>query len=171
MRRSSSLFIHGALAGALGAAAMTVLRLTAHRAGWIEAMVPQAVEVWAKEHSPLTRPRTPPTHHVADQLLHLGYGGFSGGVYGLYVSLTRRRPSPTRAVALGAALWALGSLILFPALKIARPPWRAAPREELVNMSAHALYGAVTVYMLDELESQARRQPLSYRRMLRSDVG
>src|SRR5690349_15491787 len=43
-----SFFIHGALAGALGAATMTVLRMVAHRAGWIQAMVPQAVEVWAK---------------------------------------------------------------------------------------------------------------------------
>ena len=168
MRRNASLLIHGALAGALGAAGMTVLRLLAHRAGWIEAMVPQAVEVWVKDRSPLTRPRAPATHHVADQLLHLGYGGFWGGVYGL---ASGRHPSPSRALAFGSAIWALGSMVLFPALKIARPPWRAAPREELINIGAHVLYGAITVYMLDELESQAHHQPLSHRRMQRANVG
>lgn len=167
MKPRVSLFIHGALAGALGAASMTVLRLMAHRAGWIEAMVPQAVEVWVKEHTALTRPRTPATHHVADQLLHLGYGAFWGGVYGLAAP----RATPARALGLGSAIWALGSMVLFPALKIARPPWRAKPREEIVNVAAHAVYGAVTAYLLDELESQARHQPLSYRRMLHADVG
>ncbi|HWO11596.1 MAG TPA: hypothetical protein VNN80_19010 [Polyangiaceae bacterium] len=168
MQRNASVFIHGALAGALGAAGMTVLRLLAHRAGWIEAMVPQAVEVWVKDRSSLTRPRAPATHHVADQLLHLAYGGFWGGVYGLAAP---KHPSPARALAFGGAIWALGSLVLFPALKIARPLWQAKAREELVNVGAHALYGAIATYMLDELEKQARHQPLSYRRMLRADVG
>ena len=168
MRRNTSLLIHGALAGALGAAGMTVLRLLAHRAGWIEAMVPQAVEVWVKDRSSLTRPRAPATHHVADQLLHIGYGGFWGSVYGFAAGT---RASPARALAFGSAIWALGSMVLFPTLKIARPPWRSAPRDELINVSAHALYGAITVYMLEELESQAHDQPLSHRRMQRASVG
>src|SRR5690349_18148977 len=67
-----SFFIHGALAGALGAATMTVLRMVAHRAGSIHAMVPQAVEVWAKNEARLPWPRRTETHHVADELLHLG---------------------------------------------------------------------------------------------------
>jgi hypothetical protein len=169
-RRSIQSFLtHGALAGALGAATMTVLRMVAHRAGWIEAMVPQAVEVWAKDEASLPWPKRVENHHVADQLLHLGYGGAAGGAYAL--TRAARQTGPTRAVGLGTALWVLGSFVLFPVLKIARPPWRARPREELVNLAAHLLYGAVTVYLLDEFERQRRTEPLSLLRMRHAKVG
>jgi uncharacterized membrane protein YagU involved in acid resistance len=134
--------------------------MSAHRAGWIDAMVPQAVEIWAKDRAGLRRPRAAATHHVADQLIHLGYGAAMGGIY----ALAARSPAqarPTRALGLGSSLWAFSSLILFPALKIARPLWRAAPREELVNFSAHALYGVATVYLLAEFEDQRQTQPRS----------
>ena len=66
--------IHGALAGGIGAATMTVLRMLAHRAGLIEQMVPQAVEAWAQHQLPVHVPAGPNSrslHHVADQGLHL----------------------------------------------------------------------------------------------------
>jgi hypothetical protein len=170
MRSTNSLLIHGALAGALGAACMTALRMVAHRVGWIEAMVPQAVEVWAKDHAGLTRPRTLPTHHVADQALHLGYGAATGALYALSAGRDRQA-SPGRALGFGSALWGFASLVLFPALGIARPLWRARPREELVNLSAHALYGAVTVYLLDEFERQRQTQPRHQPLMRSAHVG
>jgi hypothetical protein len=167
-----SFFVHGVLAGALGAATMTVLRMLAHRAGWIEAMVPQAVEVWAKNESSLPWPRRVESHHVADQLLHLGYGGVAGGAFALLARAgDKREAEPSLAVELGTALWVFGSFVLFPALKIARPPWRAAPREELVNLGAHLVYGAVTVYLLDEFERQKRTEPLAHLRMRHARVG
>jgi len=181
MHSRKTLLIHGVLAGALGAGCMTVLRMFAHRAGWIQAMVPQAVEVWAKDTSALGRPRTLATHHVADQLLHLGYGAFWGGVYaaalgprnGVHAAAlgARNTASPFRALELGASLWALGSMLLFPALKIAPPVWRSEPRAELVNISAHALYGAVTVYLVEELERQRYTQPRAHGLMRHARVG
>ena len=163
-----TLLVHGALAGALGAAQMTVLRLLAHRAGWIDAMVPQAVEVWAKDESPLPSPKGAASHHVADQLLHLGYGGAMGVAY----ALARRGPArPSRAIELGAGLWAFAAFVMFPALGIARPVWRASLREELVNLSAHLGYGAVTVYLLDELERQKHTEPFQHRLMRHARVG
>jgi hypothetical protein len=170
MKSIRSYLVHGALAGALGAATMTVLRMVAHRAGWIQAMVPQAVEVWAKDKSPSPWPRRAEAHHVADQLLHLGYGGAAGSVYALSHA-AGERAAPRRAIGLGTALWAFGSLVLFPALKIARPPWRASPREGLVNLGAHLLYGAVTVYLLDEFERQKRTEPFTRTQMLHARVG
>lgn len=170
MQKTSSYFVHGALAGALAAATMTVFRMAAHRAGWIQAMVPQAVEVWVKQRAGLARPRAAATHHVADQLLHLGYGAACGGLY----ALARRRrgaATPVQGLELGTSLWAFSSLVLFPALKIARPLWRATPREELVNFSAHALYGAVTVYLIEELEKQRRTQPRTNLAMRLGRVG
>jgi hypothetical protein len=169
MNKVGSLFVHGALAGAIGAASMTVLRMVAHRAGWIQAMVPQAVEVWAKDKAPLLRPRSAATHHVADQLLHLGYGALAGGAYA--VSAPAPRTDPVRALEFGTGLWAFASIVLFPALGIARPLWRATAREELVNWSAHTLYAAVTVYLLDEFERQKHTQPRSHLAMRHSRVG
>jgi hypothetical protein len=151
---------------------MTVLRMVAHRANWIQAMVPQAVEVWAKDRSRLPWPRRTETHHVADELLHLGYGGAAGGVYALLRARGKNaKPSLAFAGELGTALWVFGSFVLFPALEIARPPWRAKPREELVNLAAHLLYGAVTVYLLDEFERQKRTQPLTRVFMRHARVG
>jgi hypothetical protein len=170
MNKLGSLAVHGALAGAIGAASMTVLRMIAHRAGWIDAMVPQAVEVWVKDETPLPRPRSAATHHVADQLLHLGYGAVAGGAYAL-ATPSGRRASPAGALEFGTGMWAFASLVLFPALGIARPLWRATPREELVNWGAHALYAAVTVYLLDEWERQKLTQPMTNLTMRHSRVG
>lgn len=170
MRSSTSSFIHGALAGALGAANMTVLRMAAHRAGWIDAMVPQAVELWVRDKAKLGRPRAAATHNVADQLLHLGYGAVCGGLYGL-AAQQDRRATVERALSLGTSLWAFSSIVLFPALKIARPLWRATPREELVNFAAHALYGAATVYLTDELEQQRRSERRGSSALRRRRVG
>jgi hypothetical protein len=166
-----SLAVHGALAGALGAATMTVLRMAAHRAGWIQAMVPQAVEVWAKDKSPVPWPRRIENHHVADQLLHLAYGAAAGSAFAIAHAAAGAEAKPSRAIELGTALWGFGSFVLFPALKIARPPWRATPREELVNLAAHLLYGAATVYLLDEFEHQKRTQPLTLPLMRHARVG
>lgn len=170
MRKTQQLLVHGALAGALGAACMTALRMAAHRAGWLEVMVPQAVEVWARDETRFRRSRDTASHHVADQLLHVGYGGAAGAAYAALVR-RRARASPGRALGFGGALWAFGSLVLFPALRIARPLWRASPREELVNFGAHALYGAVTVYLLDELERQRSTQPKTWWGVQHARVG
>ncbi len=161
MRKITSLALHGALAGGLGAACMTVVRMLAHRAGWISQMVPQAVEVWAKDQLHLDHPRTGPGHHAADQLLHVAYGSAWGAIYG--ASLARHGgPTMARAVTLGLPIWAFGSMVLFPALKIGRPAWRAEPTEALVDLGAHLLYGAVTVFITDELERQKITQPRLY---------
>lgn len=144
--------------------------MAAHRAGWLEAMVPQAVEVWARDKTHFRHSRDAASHHVADQLLHLGYGAAAGTVY---AGLSRRhaRASSARALGFGSALWAFGSAVLFPALRIARPLWRASAREEFINLSAHALYGAVTVYLLDEFERQRTTQPRTWRSVQHARVG
>lgn len=170
MRSLEDLLVHGALAGALGAAQMTVLRMFAHRAGWIDAMVPQAVEVWANDKSPLPSLRSAASHHVADQLLHLAYGGVMGAAYAL-VRPGARVARPARAIELGGGLWAFAAFVMFPALGIARPVWRASLREELINLGAHLTYGAVTVYVLEELERQKVTEPFRHRLMRHARVG
>lgn len=168
MRKTQQILVHGALAGALGAACMTALRMAAHRAGWLEVMVPQAVELWATEKSGIGRGQDTASHHVADQLLHLSYGAVAGVAY---AGLAGTRASAKRALGFGGALWVFGSAVLFPALRIARPLWRASPREELINLGAHALYGAVAVYLLDEFERQRTTQPKSWLGVQHARVG
>ena len=155
--------IHGALGGAMGAACMTVVRMVAHRSGLIDQMLPQAVESWAKHHAPLRLP-SPRSgralHHVADQLMHLGYGATFGALYGL---VWARKPArPAKIFAFGLGNWVFGSFLLLPALKVMRPEWRAAPREVAVNLAAHLLYAAALGVVTDEFEQQSAFQPLQY---------
>lgn len=170
MRRHSSLVVHGAIAGGLAAACMTVMRMAAHRMGWIRQMVPQSVEVWALEEKLGVRRRPAALDHVADQLLHLGYGATSGALYA--AALGRGRHSLLgRGVALGLPLWAFGNLVLLPGLGIAKPAWRSRPSETAVNVAAHLLYGLATALVTDELESQKVRQPRRYPRSRSARLG
>lgn len=165
--------IHGALAGAIGSSCMTVLRMVAHRHGWVQQMVPQAVEAWVtrglkkqngqESHSIVE-------HHVRDQLLHLGYGASWGAAFG---SVQQRVPAKGAgaAIGFGLGLWAFGSLVLFPALRIGKPAWRSDLRENAVNVSAHLLYATVTAFLVEEFGRQAADQPRSYGHSRHARVG
>jgi hypothetical protein len=157
------LSIHGALAGAIGAACMTAARMLARRAGVIQQMVPQAVEAWAQHYAPIALPPTPSQraiHHVADQALHVGYGATFGVAYSLL--LGKHRATPAGVAGFGLGVWALGSFVLLPVLKIMRPEWRAKPGEIAVNVAAHLLYAASVGLVTDEFEKQSVFQLLQY---------
>src|SRR5215470_1579606 len=67
--------LHGAIGGAHGAGAMSVLRLAMYRAGVIDKMVPQVTQEWMRDRTGVKRSGGNKTsHHVVDQLLQLGYG-------------------------------------------------------------------------------------------------
>jgi hypothetical protein len=149
---------------------MTVMRMTAHRMGWIRQMVPQSVEVWALDEK-LGLPRRPAAlDHLADQVLHLGYGATAGALYAAAVGRGPRSLAG-RGLGLGLPLWAFGNLVLLPGLGIAKPAWRSRPSETAVNVAAHLLYGLATALVTDELESQKRRQPRSYPRTRHARLG
>lgn len=146
--------IHGALAGMNGAATMTVLRMLAHRLGIIDQMVPQKVEQWARRRTRLAPALGVVGHRVADHVLHLGYGATWGGLYGLLFGKRRSHVFPSTLFGLGQ--WAFGTMVLFPALRIGRPPWRSRTRENAVNIGSHLLYAGVTAFLTDEFARQAR---------------
>lgn len=151
---------------------MTALRMLAHRAKLIDQMVPQAVETWAKHQLPITLPALPSqraVHHLADQLLHLGYGSGLGAVYGL--TLGKRPASIEKVVGYGLGVWGLGSFVLLPGLKIMRPEWRAKPGEIAVNLAAHLLYAGALALLMEELETQSFVQPLQYPASLLAKTG
>lgn len=91
-------------------------------------MVPQAVEAWAKHRVPIPLAALPSQralHHIADQLMHLGYGSSMGAVYGL--TLGKGSATGKKMLGFGLGVWVFGSFMLLPALKIMRPEWRAKP--------------------------------------------
>jgi hypothetical protein len=150
--------IHGALAGMNGAATMTVLRMLAHRVGLIDQTVPQKVEQWTRRGGRMQIPSATALgvvgHRVLDHALHLGYGATWGGLYGLLFG--RRHGHVWPATAFGVVQWAFGTMVLFPALRIGRPPWRSRTRENAVNLGAHLLYAGVTAFLTEEFARQAR---------------
>lgn len=170
MRLALSTAVHGAIAGGIAAGCMTVLRLLAHRAGLIEQMPPQAVEVWLKERTRVGVGAPAAAHHTADQLIHLGYGLTWGALYGGTLG-ARRRADLSHGAGLGLFLWAFGSALVFPALGIAKAPWRSGPAENAVNIAAHLIYGSVTVFVLDEFERQKLSQPRIHARARHARIG
>jgi uncharacterized membrane protein YagU involved in acid resistance len=154
-RRLARDVFYGALAGATGAACMVPLRLGARRLGLVHKMVPRAIEEALAARVGLDRATPKELHHALDQLLHLGFGACLGTVYTLSTR-RQRAPAVRRGLLFGGAAYLLGAGVIIPALKAARPFWRARPAEQLVNLAAHLLYGVTTVLVADELASQTR---------------
>lgn len=146
--------IHGALAGMNGAATMTVLRMLAHRMGLVDQMVPQKVEQWARRKAGANRLPIPALHRVLDHVLHMGYGGTWGALYGLAFG-GKRRSHVGPAIAFGLGQWAFGMTMLFPALGIGRPAWRSRPRENAINIASHLLYSSMTAFLTEEFSRQS----------------
>lgn len=142
--------VRGAIAGMDAAAAMSILRLAARRAGWIEEAAPHAVEQWAVQRTGAPPGPAAPDQRVLGELLHLGVGFVAGAAYG---ALTRpaRTPAMAGGLAFGLAVWALSFGLLNPLLGIARPPWRARPVENVLNILSHLLFGGVTTLIAGEL--------------------
>ena len=63
--------VRGMLGGALGASAMTIVRLTARRLGLVEAMVPQSAEARVTEASGVEPPGGRIGHHATAEVLGL----------------------------------------------------------------------------------------------------
>jgi hypothetical protein len=159
--------LYGGLAGVVGAACMTPLRIAARRAGLIDKSLHQVMEETFAHKLGLGRATAPEAHHAADHLLHFGYGGLQGALYRL-ATRRRERTVVKRGLLFGALSWLINGSVVVPALNATRPIWRARPRENAVNLSAHLLFGLVTALLSDELEKQHHRPTTDLRRWLTS---
>jgi hypothetical protein len=160
MPKLSIRLIHGALAGGLAAACMTVIRMTARRRGVIEKTVPQAAEEWLAHRAGIGRSAHPVVHHLADQALHLGYGATLGAAYAL-ATRGRSRHVAARGLAFGVGTWFGGSWLLLPLLRAKQAAWRKRASENLVDLVAHLVFGAATAIVAEELAAQPNRGPSS----------
>lgn len=161
--------LYGALAGAMGAACMTVIRSAARRRGVIEKTVPQAAEEWLAARA-ASRGGPPAAHHVADTVLHLGYGATLGACFGALVG-GRSGSLVKRGAGFGIATWLFGSWILLPLLGVQGAAWRKRAGENAVDLLAHLTYGLASALIDEELHAQPDRGPSSATSLRRARVG
>jgi hypothetical protein len=143
----------GAVAGAVAAHPMTVLRMAARRAGWIERPVPQAVE---ESLVGGVAPDAPLAHHALDQVLHMGMGAALGALDGALWQATSL-PTAARGVLIGGGSFLFATLVLLPEFAGGRSLGRSDAREIAVNLAAHLLFGMSTALVTEELAGQPDR--------------
>jgi hypothetical protein len=170
MSKTLARLVYGAMSGSLAAACMTVIRMAARRRGVIEKTVPQAAEEWLSHRSGLGRNAHPALHHLADQALHLGYGGALGIAYAV-ATRHRSQHAIARGLTYGVATWFAGSWLLLPLLRAKQAPWHKRPSETAVDLLAHLVFGAATAMVTDELSRQSNRGPSSDARRWTTRVG
>ncbi len=150
----------GALGGAVGAGCMTLLRMVARRRGLIDKTVSQSMEEWVAKRATNGRDGHPALHHLADQLMHFGYGATLGALYGFAIP-NRRSRAPGRGSLFGMGTWLFGSWVLLPLLGAKAPPWRKLGKENATDLLAHVLYGIATGIVGEELALQRGRRATS----------
>jgi hypothetical protein len=155
--RRGRLASYGALGALYGAAGMSLVRLSLRRAGIIDKMVPQALTEWASQKLGVEPPGVPASHPVADQLVHLGYSVTWGALAAPLLFATRRRRMLGIGATFGLGLWALGPMLLFPLLKIARPAWQSSTTENLTDIGTHLIYGLAVQLVTEEAARQRKR--------------
>jgi hypothetical protein len=164
--------LHGALSGIYGAAAMSILRLAARRAGVIDKMVPQVVEEWTLDRTGMeSSPASKTAHHVLDQFLHLAYGAAVGAVSGPILASFKTRRGLWVGTALGMGLWAGATMVFFPRFRIARPAWKSDLYENLTIVAAHLAYDLAVQLLTEEPPRQPDRRPTSDKERHAARVG
>ncbi|WP_380167615.1 DUF6789 family protein [Jannaschia sp. R86511] len=150
MTRLKGALVDVAAGAALGAGAtvpMSVLMLTAQRAGLLGTQPPRRVTDAALAGVDRTTSGTvdppEPTRRVLTTLTHLGFGAAAGVPFAL---LHRRLPARVPSEAVGAAyavgVWASAYLGWVPALGIMPRADRDRPDRPVSMVAAHLVYGA-----------------------------
>ena len=123
--------VQGAVRGAVGAMAMTGMRVLTTELGLLERPPPQQ----------MARETTRSTHSRAvEELAHWFYGGGGGAMFAALPKFVRR--APAAGPAYGVALWVGFELVLAPALDLSHHERHGIGGHAAV-LADHALYGAV----------------------------
>jgi hypothetical protein len=148
----------GALAGAVGTAAMDALLYARYRRdggkdrawrwefagdvmGWDGASAPGQLGRKALRRVTGDEPRDEWARPVTN-IVHWATGVSWGVMYGVLATTTSRSPW-ARALALGPAAWISGYVVL-PLAKVYKPIWDYDARTLADDLSAHTVYGATT---------------------------
>ena len=155
--RRGRLALYGGLGALYGAGAMSLIRLGLRRAGLLDKMVPQALTEWASQKLRVEPLGISAGHPAADQLVHLVYSVTWGALAAPVLFATDRRRPLWIGGMFGLGLWAMGPMVLFPLLKIARPAWKSSTTENLTNVGTHVLYGLAVQLVTEEAVRQRER--------------
>jgi hypothetical protein len=155
--RRGRLALYGGLGALYGAGAMSLIRLGLRRAGLLDKMVPQALTEWASQKLRVKPLGMSAGHPAADQLVHLVYSATWGALSAPVLFATGRRRPLWIGGMFGLGLWAIGPMVLFPLLKIARPAWKSSTTENLTNVGTHLLYGLAVQLVTEEAVRQRER--------------
>jgi hypothetical protein len=146
LNQRRSLVAHAAARGAIGAMAMTGMRVVTVDLGIVQEPPPQAI-VRRRARGLLRRvPRD--SRRAAVELAHWSYGALGGAAFGMLPDPVRRRA--WSGPVFGLAAWLAFELALAPALGLAHAR-RLRLGERLALAADHLLYGLVL--------SETRRRP------------
>jgi len=161
--------VRGAVAGAVGTAAMDLLWYVRYRRGggdtdFVDWETSAGLNSWDNAPAParfgkLISERTLHRELPAEQarltsnVVHWATGVGWGAVFGLVSgSLTSRRL--WHGLAFGAGVWLQSYAVLVPA-KLYQPPWKYDPKTLTEDLSAHLVYGLSTASMFRVLAATA----------------
>lgn len=149
--------VRGFLSGCAGAAAdLGYLALTspiapsppkdAFRPPDDEQAEEQPTETVARRFVEMTRsrPLSDEAKKLGGQLVHFGFGGSWGAVYGLSCESFPSLRSPIGAAAFGATVYLIGPNVIVPAFKLGPLPTRVPPRFHAYMLGSHLVYGFTT---------------------------
>jgi hypothetical protein len=148
----------GTLAGITGASSMALVRFAARRLGLIDRRIPEQVAHQVARRAGARAvgdgsARATIRDVTLERALHLAYGATLGAA----LAAVRPRASFGNGALFGFVTWLLGSGVVLPAMKLARPLWRARGAELAVDLSSHLAYGLVTALGLTELQLEGTR--------------
>jgi hypothetical protein len=130
----------GAAAGVLATVPMTAFMTRAHAhlpPAQKEPLPPAKITRRLEEVAHVDDAVDPPAHFALTMANHFGYGGLCGAVFGALL----HRPSTTKGVAFGLAVWTGSYLGWLPALRLHRSAKdEPAPRNALM-IAAHVVFG------------------------------
>ncbi len=147
----------GLLAGLAGTAAMDAVMYARYRsAGGKDAALTwefPPIQTWQEASDPgqvakrviegfTQRPIPDRWARLTTAVAHWAFGSASAAAYGV-VAGSLRRPRPLDGVPFGAAVWALGYVVL-PQAGLYKPIWKYEAQTLATDLSNHLVYGAVT---------------------------
>lgn len=157
MNTTTETAVRGAVAGAAGTAAMTMMmRGVAPRVVPEEMrpdeFVPKKIVEWAEEQAGAPDALPDDAELKLSMVPHFGYGSGMGALYGLARDRVDGVPAPLAGALFGVAVWAIGFEGWLPALGVQPATTEQPPRKRPMPIMAHLVYGVTTAMAYEALE-------------------
>lgn len=137
--------LRGTAAGLVGNAAVDATQMIVYKLRGKETGNWQSWQVGKRVYEGVFQREVPPPNPKTignfQRAVHWTYGPAWAGLYGLVeASMSRRRPL-LHGTVFGLFMWALGSGVMGPATKLAKPPWQYPLKTNALDVGYHLAYG------------------------------